>query len=51
MHWRAPDGQRPSRFPAEKSFALFGVDPTIEVFQYAIMHHNYAFELYYAGIL
>ena len=31
MRWRAPDGQRPVQFPAEKSFALFGVDPDVTV--------------------
>ena len=31
MHWRAPNNQHPARFPSAKSFALFGVDPYIEV--------------------
>ena len=31
MHWRTPSGIPPPRFPKEKSFALFGVDPYIEV--------------------
>ena len=31
MRWRAPDDQRPKQFPAQNSFALFGVDPFIKV--------------------